>query len=503
MAGNPASSPSSGDPAPAQALPPEPASDSPPDPESKRNAGQLRQVGWVALAIVLYYVGSFLFQNFTATGNFDQGLALQKERKCREAMVKLDRAIWFDPQMVQAYHVRAICHWRRDNIDQALADFSATVRLKPDYAPGYNGRGYVHRYKGNLDAALADWDTAIRLDPAHRDSRLRRAEVLRERDEVAGALAEYDALIAWSMKEREAQAPDSPAVPYDVLSNRNDKEQKARMGRAALLRDKGEHGAALAEYDTVLHLRSYETSTGSNVASTAFFARAATLREQGAIEAALAEAEKGIPLWPDVASGYRERALIALFHTDKPAAAAADLAKAVEHAFSYRRTMGLFDAGAEALGITVTDRVARIAPDTPFVPAAYDLVLQLHVARARAGEEDKEELRRNAQEISETIYGLGGPFGMQVDMSFPAWPGPILKLFLGTATPEEVRAAAQAPGRDARHSPCAADFYLAQYHLQKGAADEARRLLQSAADGCPVWAPERSLARAELKRPGR
>ena len=81
-------------------------------------------------------------------------------------MVKLDRALWFDPQMVEAYHVRAICHWRWDRFDEALADYSATVRLKPDYVAGYASRGAVHRQKGDLDAALADWDTAIRLDPA-------------------------------------------------------------------------------------------------------------------------------------------------------------------------------------------------------------------------------------------------------------------------------------------------------------------------------------------------
>lgn len=274
------------------------------------------------------------------------------------------------------------------------------------------------------------------------------------------------------------------------------------MGRAAVLRDKGEHDAAIAEYETVLQLRSDETNTGSNAASSAFFARAATLREKAAMEAALGDIEQGIARWPSLALGYWERALHALFYADRPAAAAADLAKAVEHAFSYRRTMRLFDAGAEALGMTITDRVARIAPDTPFVPAAYDLVLQLHVARARAGEEDKAELLRNAQEISETVYGLGGPFGLQVDMSFPDWPGPILKLFLGTATPEQVRTASYASGRDPPHRRCAADFYLAQYHREKGATDEARRLLQAAADGCPVRAPERGFARAELKRLG-
>jgi hypothetical protein len=38
--------------------------------------------------------------------------------------------------------------------------------------------------------------------------------------------------------------------------------------------------------------------------------------------------------------------------------------------------------------------------------------------------------------------------------------------------------------------------------LQKGAADEARKLLQAAADGCPDSAPESGFAKSELKRIG-
>ena len=51
-------------------------------------------------------------------------------------------------------------------------------------------------------------------------------------------------------------------------------------------------------------------------------------------------------------------------------------------------------------------------------------------------------------------------------------------------------------------APCAADFYLAAYFQEKRQDADARRLLQAAADGCPVWAPERGFARAELKRLG-
>ena len=61
------------------------------------------------------------------------------------------------------------------------------------------------------------------------------------------------------------------------------------------------------------------------------------------------------------------------------------------------------------------------------------------------------------------------------------WPGAIFALYHGRTTPEAVRAAAEResdPVLRARRI-CDADFYLGEYQLEKGAADEARRLLQS------------------------
>lgn len=468
------------------------ASSSPPDPQPPKPAPLLRtfrlrrrseegednsrkwiQIGLILLAAGLWWAVSGYLKHFTAGGNYEQGLALQKERKCADAIGKLDRALSYDPDLLQAYHARAICHARLSRFDQALADFNATVRLKPDYAAGHEGRGAMHRQKGNLDAALADWDTAIRLDPARSYARRWRAEVLRERDDVDRALVEYDGLIARGANDR-----------------------AARMGRAALLRDKGDHDGALAEYGIVQSLGS-ETGAGGDEATRAFFERVATLRERGEIEAALTEAEKGIARWPEVATGYHERALIALFHTDKPAAAAADFAVALEKGYQYRRAMLLWAAGGEALGIAVTDHGWKLAPDTPFVPGIYHLVIQGHLARVRAGTADPNKLVKD-------VEWLGGELlpGLFREVNFFAWPGPLLKLFLGTMTPDEVRAAALAPGRDARHRACAADFHLAMYHQEKRQDADARRLLQAAADGCPVWAAERGFARAELKRLG-
>ena len=293
------------------------------------------QIGLVLLAGGLWFVGNGYYNHFTAAGNFKQGLALQKDRKCTEAIVKLDQALSYDPEMVEAYHVRAICHWRWDRFDQALADYSATVRLKPDYAAGYASRGAVHRQKGDLDAALADWDMAIRLDPAPAYPRMRRAEVLRERDDFDGALKEYDLLIA-----------------------RDGKDREPRMGRAALLRDKGDFDGALAEYDAIVALlRDDPITAGSYQSSTAFLRALRHCASEGAIDAALAEVEKGIALWPHIASGYRERALIALFHAGQARCRAGRFRRSAREGLQIPESrMMLWAAGGEALGIEVTDR---------------------------------------------------------------------------------------------------------------------------------------------------
>src|ERR1043166_2789807 len=111
--------------------PSEPAPDSRPDPTWIGIGDQVNQVILLLLVCGLGYAGVFFFQNFTPSGNFEQGLALQHAGKCSEAIVKLDRALSFDPEIAAIYEARANCHWRLGHTDEALADFNAVIRLKP------------------------------------------------------------------------------------------------------------------------------------------------------------------------------------------------------------------------------------------------------------------------------------------------------------------------------------------------------------------------------------
>ena len=67
-----------------------------------------------------------------------------------------------------AYVGRALAFVDKHNLDGALADFTAAIRLDPDNSLAYNDRAILWRQKGDVDRAIADFSAAIRIDPLPR-----------------------------------------------------------------------------------------------------------------------------------------------------------------------------------------------------------------------------------------------------------------------------------------------------------------------------------------------
>jgi hypothetical protein len=107
--------------------------------------------------------------------------------------------------------------------------------------------------------------------------------------------------------------------------------------------------------------------------------------------------------------------------------------------------------------------------------------LWLDLARRRAGLPS--ELANNAKRL---------------DMS--KWPAPIVRLFLGQATPEAVLAAADRSGPAVRKARrCEAAFFAGELMLQQSREGEAIRLIDRAAAECPPTSAEGSVASAEAR----
>ncbi len=421
---------------------------------------------WIAVGLGgLVFLGDYLDDNFTASGLYKQGVSLQKENQCEKAIEKFDAAIQRSPKMVNAYFSRGICHFRLDHNKEARNDFGQAIQLRPDFVEAHYNVGLVYLNLGETDPALAAFENAIRLKPDDPDAHRQRGEILRDRGELSEALAEYTTLVKLS----------------GGLANEH--------LRALVLRDMGEFDQAIAAYDRLIGSTD-ENSFPSNE-------RAATLREKGEIDAALAALNASVQREPNFAGAFIQRGLLQLAAPGQAAAAAQDFAKAFEIGDSYRGRMLLVELGINSLGGPPPTDGPAIAPDMPYTPAAHYLLTRLHVARQIAGEDDAAEFAANFEKLaSASRRGLFAPD------RFTFWPGPIIDLFRGKTTPEQVRAAARERAILRRRRDCEADFYLAEYHLGKGRKDEAMPLLASAATQCPITAPERDFAKAELRRLG-
>ncbi|HEX4295930.1 MAG TPA: tetratricopeptide repeat protein [Rhizomicrobium sp.] len=97
-----------------------------------------------------------------------------------------------------------------------------------------------------------------------------------------------------------------------------------------------------------------------------------------------------------------------------------------------------------------------------------------------------------------------GPAGLSAQaaaLDLKDWPGPLVRLILGTAKPDEVFASAQQGDADARAAKaCDADFYVGEWQQLQGNGAEARRLFGEASASCRSDWPESRAAKTELQR---
>ncbi len=226
---------------------------------------------------------------------------------------------------------------------------------------------------------------------------------------------------------------------YDMSIRLNPDFPPAYDSRGNAHRDKGEIDKAIADYNVALRLKPDFANAHDN--------RGNAYRDRGEPEKALIDYDAALKLRPDDIVARYNRAHVEV-ELGRYAAAAGD----------YRQVIGL-------------------------APSNYYPVLLLHLAAKRAGEDDDQEIRRNATRLDRAI-----------------WPAPVLALYLGEASPEQVLAAAAADATAKQQRLCEADYYLGMYQLLRQATAQASKLFRELARSCPPGFFERSAALRELKR---
>lgn len=97
--------------------------------------------------------------------------------------------------LAETYFSRGVEWTNKGDIERAIADYDAAIRIDPKYAEAYHNRGLLRAARGESDRAIADYDAALRLDDKDVDVYQSRAIEWAIKGDYARAIADYDAVL--------------------------------------------------------------------------------------------------------------------------------------------------------------------------------------------------------------------------------------------------------------------------------------------------------------------
>jgi tetratricopeptide (TPR) repeat protein len=93
------------------------------------------------------------------------------------------------PDRIKALIGRASAYAGKDQIDRAISDYDAVLRLDPTLADIFNARGELWRRKGDRPKALLDFDAAIKLNRDHAAAKANYKSLARELERLGAQMA--------------------------------------------------------------------------------------------------------------------------------------------------------------------------------------------------------------------------------------------------------------------------------------------------------------------------
>jgi tetratricopeptide (TPR) repeat protein len=405
------------------------------------------------------------FNSLLSAQAYRRGVALDEKHDLANAISEYSLAIARDPNMAEAFNARAVARRRTGDFDGAVADLNEVIRLRPNDSAGYFNRAVTYQLAWNDDAALRDFDESI----------TRASAFLKELERQRGAKLDY---------VRRTIEIEARARLID-----------ARLAHGKLAAQSGDHSRALKDFEEA----AASTNTLGRTSGKLEHARVRVLQRD--YETAKSEIEGFLAAEPDNAGGLMLRGFMLLFHDRLPGAAAEDFEKALNLGFKYQETRGMMAAADPGLFGTSS----WLAYGVLFRPDIYYLVAWQHVARRRSGQETELDLDANLRRLATALGGAdmltGAVSAKKLRESLVEWPGPVLQVFSGQMSEEQLLSAAgNAPNEIVRQRRvCDARFYGALY--KPLSPPDLHAAMQDTVRACPQGALEAVAAELEHDAP--
>jgi tetratricopeptide (TPR) repeat protein/S1-C subfamily serine protease len=129
-----------------------------------------------------------------ASRRFDEG-------RYDQAIADYTAALKLDPQLTSAMVNRGWAYLNKEDYETASADFGAALKIDPEMRAAYEGRGTCQREMGQYDQAIRDLTEAIRRDSADADGYERRAKCYQALERYHEALKDRNRAVELSPDE--------------------------------------------------------------------------------------------------------------------------------------------------------------------------------------------------------------------------------------------------------------------------------------------------------------
>jgi len=267
-----------------------------------------------------------------------QGSSALQAKQYDLAISRFTAALQMNPDKNTAsvvYNFRSRAYIHKQQLDKALEDANAAMRLNPGYYDPYVARGLVYRFRGNLDKAISEYNTAIQLNPNAFLAYNNRGIAYSRKAQEERAIQDFNEAIR--LNSNYADGYMNRGTSYEALGNldramadygeairRNPRVENAHYNRGRL-------SAAMGHSDRAITDLTETIRQGGEATAYAYEIRARVYDELGRLAEAAADYDHAIRAAPKNAAGYITRG-DAYFAKGDDAAAASNYAKAKQMA---------------------------------------------------------------------------------------------------------------------------------------------------------------------------
>ncbi len=139
-----------------------------------------------------------------ASAYYNRGLAFRQQNRLDDAIADYSAALRIE-QKHDIYNNRGVAHEKKGDIEKALQDYGSALRLKPDYATAFYNRGNIYSDQGKNDLALQDYANAIRFDSKYADAYFNRGLLLKKMGRKDQAIADFRAVLRLDPDDKDAK----------------------------------------------------------------------------------------------------------------------------------------------------------------------------------------------------------------------------------------------------------------------------------------------------------